>query len=91
MTENLRIESAAIQDVDGKVWTLPPPNRHRDVIEYMRESGYDGPVFGTEQQGFLLNDGSFCKRYDAMKVARQANQFLDGKPSGSVLNTEDLW
>jgi hypothetical protein len=59
--KNLRVEAAAIKDIDGKIWTLPPPNRHHDVIRLMRESGYEGPVSHPDQQGFILNNGIFCR------------------------------
>lgn len=59
---DLRIVAAAIRDIDGKVWSVPPPGRHHDVIQLMRAEGYTGPVSGEDQQGFLLNDGRFCRR-----------------------------
>lgn len=87
----LKIECAAIKDIDGKVWSVPRPGRHYNVIQLMRESGYQGPVNGPDQQGFILSNGNFCRRKAAMRVAENVNQIIGGKPIGSVLTTEDLW
>lgn len=91
MEKDLKIVSAAIKDIDGKVWTLPQPKRHHDVIKLMRDAGYEGPVAGPDQQGFLLSNGMFCRRKAAMRVAEEAGQIIGGKTIGSVLTSEDLW
>ena len=87
----LRIEAAAIRDIDGKVWSLPRPARHHDVIRSMREAGYVGPVNGVDQQGFVLSDGRYCRRKAAWHVAEDAGQLKNGKMVGPQLTTEDLW
>lgn len=87
----LRIESAAIRDIDGNVWSLPQPARHHDVIRFMRESGYTGPVSGIDQQGFILSDGRFCRRKAAYSIAKKADQLKHGTMIGSQVTTEDLW
>ena len=87
----LRIETAAIRDINGKVWTLPRPRRHHDIIRSMREAGYDGPVNGVDQQGFVLSDGRYCRRKVAWHVAEDAGQLKNGKMIGPQLTTEDLW
>lgn len=91
MPEMLRVVAAAIRDDEGKVWSLPAPARHYQVIRFMRESGYVGGVNGPDQQGFLLSDGRFARRKAAGPVARKAGQLKDGKLIGSVLTSEDLW
>ena len=88
---SLRIDAAAIRDIDGNVWSLPQPARHHDVIRLMRESGYAGPVSGQDQQGFVLSDGRFCRRKAALSVAKRAGQLKGGKVIGSQVTTEDLW
>lgn len=89
--DDLKVETAAIVDADGKVWTLPRPNRHHDIIRVMRESGYDGPVSHPDQQGFMLNNGMFCRRKPAQSIAENAGQVKNGKIIGYTLTTEDLW
>lgn len=89
---NLLVVAAAILDIDGKLWTLPSPNRHHDIISFMRQSGYTGPVNKPDQQGFLLSNGIFCRRKPALKVAKEANQLKNGKSiSSSMLFSEDVW
>lgn len=87
----LRIECAAIRDVDGKVWSLPRPARHHDIIKSMREAGYTGPVNDIDQQGFVLSDGRYCPRKPAACVAKAAGQLKNGEMSCSQLLSEDLW
>lgn len=86
----LQIEAAAIRDDTGKVWSVPQPGRHHDVIRLMRESGYTGQV-GGDLQGFLLNNGMFCRRKPAKRIAEQAGQLKNGRTVASVLTSEDLW
>lgn len=87
----LKVDSVAIRDVYGKVWSLPRPNRHHDVIRHMRESGYDGPVNGVDQQGFILSSGQFCRRKAALRVAEKAGQIKGSRTIANVLTSEDLW
>lgn len=89
--EEIFIVASAIRDIDGKVWSVPSPGRHHDVIALMRNEGYNGPVNQIDQQGFLLSNGMFCRRKAAMRVAEKANQIKNGKPISSVLTSEDLW
>jgi len=89
--EVLHIIAAAIRDITGEVWSVPPPGRHYDVIREMRLAGYTGPVAGSDQQGFLLNDGRFCRRQAAYRVAERAKQIKDGVTTGRHLTTDDLW
>lgn len=93
MAEELRIVAAAILDDAGKTWTLPPPARHHDIINWMRATGYAGGIFGTngDQQGFLLSNGMYCRRRPALRVAKKAGQIKNCKIIGGVLTSEDLW
>ena len=91
MSEVLSIVSAAIKDIDGKVWSVPQPGRHHNIIALMRESGYVGPVAGKDQQGFILSNGNFCRRYAALGVAYKSGQLKNGTTIGSVITSEDLW
>ncbi len=86
----LKIVCAAIVDNTGKVWTLPKPARHYQIIKHMRDSGYTGSVNGPDQQGFLLNNGIFCRRKAALGIAISADQIITDKVP-TTLTTEDLW
>lgn len=73
----------------GKIYSLPAPNRHHHVIRTI------GGISGPHQEGFLLNDGSFVGRKDAMKLAKDNGQ-LNRRPGdnfyqGPDLYSEDLW
>ena len=85
------IESAAIRDETGTVWSVPRPGRHHDVIAYMRKEGYRGSVNKQGQQGFVLTNRQFVPRRDAMAYAIAAGQVEEGETISSQLSTEDLW
>lgn len=73
----------------NKVFSLPAPNRHHDVIRMI------GGISGPDVQGFLDADGVFLNRKQAMEVATQTGQIkrLDtpGTYQGPQLFSEDLW
>ena len=74
----------------GKTYTLPRPNRHHDVIRSI-----PGGVKGQDTRGFVLDDGSFLGRIDAMQLAIDNGQLKLrlGKEHylGLELYSEDLW
>jgi hypothetical protein len=73
----------------GKVYSLPPPNRHFHLIRHIaRETGAEH-VDGEE--GFLDASGRFLRRKPAQESARQNGQIKGGKIIGGVLTSEDLW
>lgn len=78
-----RIVSAAMW-FDGKVYSLPAPARHADIIRHF--GGFAGPT----TYGFLTNYDLFVDRHEAMHIAQKASQLLapSTKPD---LYTEDLW
>jgi hypothetical protein len=73
----------------NKVFSLPAPNRHHDVIRMI--GGIDGP----DVQGFLDANGVFLNRTQAFEVATQTGQIK--RPDtpvtyqGPRLFSEDLW
>lgn len=88
--KGLTVVAAAVRDASGKVWTLPPPARHCNVIWLMRDQGIqDGHE--NETQGFLLSDGRFCRRKPAKVIARRAGQLLERASKSSDLFSEDVW
>lgn len=87
----LFIKCAAINGDDGRVWSLVPPMRHWDIVEYMRQMGYQGSVDRPGQQGFLLSNNNFCNRLDAYEIAEKAGQIKMPIESGRRLTTEHLW
>jgi hypothetical protein len=87
---DLRVVAAAVRTDEGLVHTLPRPARHHDVVRLLAES-FDHPGRGTDEQGFLLSDGSFCRRRRARFVAEEAGQLLPRASDLAELYSEDVW
>jgi len=63
----MHVLQAAIKDLKGKVWTLPRPARHNDIIHKMyQEAGTT--VSASNVQGFVLVDGAFVDRVEAAAI-----------------------
>jgi hypothetical protein len=50
----------------GKVWSLPAPNRHHDVIRLIAEETGVESVDGGCTQGFLDSAGRYLNRKEAL-------------------------
>lgn len=77
----------------GKVWSLPAPNRHHDVIRMIvRETGADTVDSRNEDQGFLDENGTYLNRKQALVSAQLFDQI---KPDATIrlemLFSEDVW
>jgi len=96
-----RIIASAIL-FEGKVWTVPRPGRHHDVIRHVVDTAKVDFVGG--EQGFIAGDGSgqgrFVDRREARKIAEAAGQLIagrrdnDGVPyvaQDDRLFSEDVW
>lgn len=83
------IEAVAIKLECGVVMSLPRPARHHDIIREVGQTfeGKGKPIVGT--QGFVLSDGAFVNRKQAVAVALRSGQ-LESTES-SELFSEDLW
>lgn len=75
---------------ERRVWTLPAPCRHHDLIEAIYNSNGKG-VNGTELQGFVDSNGAFLTREQAFVLAKAAGQLIDSRSPGPVLFSEDVW
>lgn len=85
--QELKVVRAAIRDKNGVVYSVPVPGRHHNVIALMREKGVSH--LRIDKQGFILSNGAFATRDEALVVARNANQVE--KIIGGTLTSEDLW
>lgn len=75
---------------DGRMWSLPRPYRHHDIIRMIVWLNPD--VTSVDgRQGFLDARGRFLTRQMAAVNAELNNQIKNGKMIGSVLTSEDLW
>lgn len=78
----------------GKVWSLPAPNRHHHVIRLIVEqTGVKSVDAREDDQGFLVNDGRYCRRGPALKIARDCGQLKPGGMGEKLgkLFSEDVW
>lgn len=69
------IERAAIK-LGMKIFDVPRPGRHHDVIALMRKRGHDLVSIGSGRQGFTTSTGRFVDREEALKIAEAASQLL---------------
>ena len=85
----IQVETAAIQLENGKVFTLPRPNRHWQVLQMMLEQHIVKPPY-SKGQGFVLSDDRFVSREEAADIAIAAGQITQLKHPPK-LYSEDLW
>ncbi len=78
----------------GKTWSLPPPNRHHDIIRLIvRETGVKYVDTREDDQGFLINGVDYFRRRPALRHAQDCNQLKPdclGEKLGK-LYSEDVW
>ena len=74
------ITYVAIKDRNGRVWSLPAPNRHHNVIHLVHVETGDREkalhLLGEHIQGFLNDTGTFLDRIQAWHEAKKCNQIL---------------
>jgi hypothetical protein len=70
------ITHVAIKDVNGKIWSLPKPNRHGDIFLQNKLTGIDNKPLRGGIQGFLNDKGVFLDRKEAFIEAINNNQVL---------------
>lgn len=86
-----RIECAALLTEDGRVFSLPRPARHHDVIRHMTQEGVTAAEIARSEQGFTTDTMPFVRRLPAMRIARKANQLIKAPIHPQLLFSEDLW
>lgn len=83
------IVAAAIR-LDGKVYALPAPARHHNVIHHMVHiCGIKPPIVGD--QGFVDSNLGFVDRKTAWKIAEENKQIKTENIRGGTLYSEDVW
>lgn len=87
-TQAESIAAAAIMQ-HGRLYTLPPPARHADIIRVIHhETGK--PVGGD--QGFVTDAGRFVGRKQAWRIANEAGQKIEPiSCAPGILFSEHLW
>lgn len=82
------IVAAAIKGENNKVYALPAPARHHDVIHVMAQAGLPTPIKG--EQGFIDSERGFVGRFQAGNIALAEGQ-ITKLQWGNKLYSEDLW
>jgi hypothetical protein len=92
--EGERIAAAALMldEPEKRVFSLPPPARHHNVIWYMREQGITVEEIARAEQGFVTSAGRFAWRKPAYRIAEIAGQIIKECPGPPrTLFSEHLW
>lgn len=86
------IVAAAIRHPDGRVFALPAPARHGDIIRWIVQNGIAERVPGEWEQGFVDSSDGFVDRKVALMLAHVSGQpFRDPKIYADELFSENLW
>ena len=90
-TEAQQITHVAISYA-GRIWSLPAPNRHHDVIRHIIQQTGSG-MYGPHSEGFLTENGTYLDRRSARWLAESTGQFKReaGGTQSAELFSEDLW
>ena len=78
----------------GKVYSLPPPNRHHDMIRLIvAETGIKYVDARDDDQGFLIDGETYCRRRAALRIACAVGQLKPGCMGAKLgrLYSEDVW
>lgn len=77
----------------GRVWALPAPNRHHDVIRHIvQQTGISHVDAYEDDQGFLDANGRYLRRKPALARALLLGQVKDpAQVRAERLFSEDLW
>jgi hypothetical protein len=89
-TDGMRIDRAALRTQDGKVYSLPKPARHHNVIHHMHELGISMEEIARADQGFVTECGVWCRRAPAKRIAQKAGQLIR-ETHPTALFSEDVW
>lgn len=81
----------ACKDTKGRIWSLPEPFRHHDVLRVMYDHGARCAEDNHYSQGFLDASGKYLNRHAALISAEINKQIKNGEIIGGVLTSEDLW
>lgn len=78
----------------GKVYSLPAPNRHHDVIRHIvAVTGVKTVDAHEDDQGFLIDGQRYARRKPALRHAIECSQLKPGCMGVQLgkLFSEDVW
>lgn len=76
---------------NGKLYSLPKPNRHHHVIELIWKETGEEVHSRDDDQGFLDEHGTYWRRRPALYHARAVKQTIIGPIHGDRLYSENVW
>lgn len=84
------ITGVALLSAEGKMWSLPRPNRHHNLFALAAFQNADASGC---TQGFTTSTGRFVDREQAFEMTRTNGQpnRRSGNPGSKQLYSEDLW
>lgn len=83
-----RVLAAAVRLGTGVVCFELPPARHHTVVHKLHAEGHRQQQ--ADEQGFILDDGRFVSREEAVGIAQRCGQIEEPKWPPK-LYSEDLW
>ncbi len=78
----------------GKIWSLPAPNRHHNVVRHIVEqTGVTSVDAREDDQGFLIDGTRYVRRKQALRHALDTGQCKSNALGARLgkLFSEDVW
>ena len=78
----------------GRLYSLPKPARHHDVIRHIVQTeGVKSVDVSEDDQGFLIDGEQYARRKPALRHAIECNQLKPNTlgPKLGKLFSEDVW
>ena len=86
--KNMKVVQAALKFDNGHIFT---DVRHADIYEKLHKHRIDITNFNVIE-GFVTDTGNFVDRYEAKKIAIEANQLIvPEEDTYPALFSEDVW
>lgn len=77
----------------GKLYQLPKPYRHHDLLDIMFKERGGVETVCADEEGFITSLGRYVDRVEGFSIASKANQILqDRHHKGQIeLYSESVW
>lgn len=76
----------------GKLYQLPKPNRHHDLLDIMFKERGEQEQVAADEEGFITSTGRYVNREEGLVIAQKANQILPERHNHpSELYSESVW
>lgn len=76
----------------GKLYQLPKPNRHHNLLDLMYAENNGAFQVAADEEGFITSTGRYVNREEGYLIAQQANQIIaERHRPGDELYSESVW